>query len=844
MLPMNAPLPPAVQRLHTLADAVSTACERIAPTWPLDRMIAVNPYWGWRALPAAQAAAELGTLIGTRLTAPSSFLTDAWRAGRLRPEHLQAAATRASSPSVDAPAPQARIDATLHARMEATLQGADQAGEPHRLPMVTDLCDAHTPAHHPTNASERVVHQIGQHCAAYFDQDQARWHLPRDQTLWDSWRHQLAQDRGQPWKRGRGWAQAQLLGWPAEPLQAIGELLDALAIAPAARAAYCTALLCSVGGWAAWCAGERWQARLAQPEGGDDEHIVHLLAIRCAWEWLLLNDAAPEGTADQLAHAWADPPAAASALATRQQLDWVLQEALELAYQQPLHAALRARGALPAPASEAPPRVQAVFCIDVRSEVFRRALEAANPTVHTRGFAGFFGLPIAYAPAGSALARPQLPGLLAPALTVSDGPTDEGTPLAQRLRTQRQSVLALGNRWDAWRGLGSSAFSFVETCGLGYGAALLRNSLPREGRAAGWEHTGRPGGAAAAQPRLALAEQDPAAAATMARGILHAMGLESGFAPIVLLAGHGSHSENNPQAAGLDCGACGGQTGEVNARVLAGLLNTPAVRQALAAEHGVCIPDGTHFVPALHNTTTDEVQLFDTDAVPRALAGELRALRFALSEAGAAARRERAAALGESATAAPDALAAALRRRANDWSQTRPEWGLADNAAFIVAPRARTRGLNLGGRSFLHDYSAALDPDGSVLELIMTAPMVVTNWINLQYHACTVDNRRFGSGDKVLHNVVGGRIGVFEGNGGDLRIGLALQSLHDGQRWRHTPLRLSVYIEAPQAMIDAVLARHEVVRQLVFNGWLHLLQIDPASGQVWQRRPGGWEAAA
>ena len=80
----------------------------------------------------------------------------------------------------------------------------------------------------------------------------------------------------------------------------------------------------------------------------------------------------------------------------------------------------------------------------------------------------------------------------------------------------------------------------------------------------------------------------------------------------------------------------------------------------------------------------------------------------------------------------------------------------------------------------------------------MTAPMVVTNWINMQYHASTVDNRRYGSGNKVLHNVVGGRIGVFEGNGGDLRIGLPMQSLHDGHTLRHAPLRLSVFIEAPR----------------------------------------------
>ena len=121
----------------------------------------------------------------------------------------------------------------------------------------------------------------------------------------------------------------------------------------------------------------------------------------------------------------------------------------------------------------------------------------------------------------------------------------------------------------------------------------------------------------------------------------------------------------------------------------------------------------------------------------------------------------------------------------------------------------------------------------------MTAPMVVTNWINLQYYASTVDNKLYGSGDKVLHNVVGGNIGVFEGNGGDLRIGLPMQSLHDGEHFVHTPLRLSVFIEAPRGEIDRIIAKHAVVRQLVDNAWLHLFHIEPAGTTVSRYRPGG-----
>jgi len=239
------------------------------------------------------------------------------------------------------------------------------------------------------------------------------------------------------------------------------------------------------------------------------------------------------------------------------------------------------------------------------------------------------------------------------------------------------------------------------------------------------------------------------------------------------------------------------------------------------------------------------VLLYDIEAVPAALQSQLAQLGEWLEAAGRRTRAERAQSLDLGNLAANDAaLEQSLLERANDWAQVRPEWGLADNAAFIVAPRARSQHLNLAGRSFLHDYDHRLDPELGVLTLIMTAPMVVTHWINMQYHASTVDNRRYGSGNKVLHNVVGGHLGVFEGNGGDLRIGLPMQSLHDGRTLRHTPLRLSVFVEAPRASIDAVMAGHEIVRQLVGNEWLHLFRIDPETSAIERHAHGQWVPTA
>jgi len=324
----------------------------------------------------------------------------------------------------------------------------------------------------------------------------------------------------------------------------------------------------------------------------------------------------------------------------------------------------------------------------------------------------------------------------------------------------------------------------------------------------------------------------------LAHGALRHMGLTRDFARLVLLCGHGASTTNNPYASSLDCGACGGHSGEVNARVAAALLNDKQVREGLC-EKGVAVPADTWFVAGLHDTTTDEITLFDEDS-PASHGEDLAQLRGWLAGAGHNTRCQRSLKLGHPATNSR-AIMEEVQTRAADWSQVRPEWGLAGNAAFVVAPRERTRHLNLSGRVFLHNYNHEIDENNATLELILSAPVVVASWINLQYYASTVNNALYGSGNKVMHNVVG-TLGVCLGNGGDLRPGLPLQSLHNGQTWVHEPLRLSVFIEVPREHLCLALSRLPETRELFENGWLHLFAIEPDSGEVFRYQPNyQWE---
>ena len=142
----------------------------------------------------------------------------------------------------------------------------------------------------------------------------------------------------------------------------------------------------------------------------------------------------------------------------------------------------------------------------------------------------------------------------------------------------------------------------------------------------------------------------------------------------------------------------------------------------------------------------------------------------------------------------------------------------------------------------MHDYDVARDTDDSILKLILSAPVIVASWINLQYFASTVNNERFGCGTKALLNRIG-KVGVISGNEGDLRPGLPVESVHrpDGT-WFHDPVRLQVIVEASPEKLDRALSQVPVFADLVRNGWLRLFALDPDSDSVYlKERAGSWE---
>lgn len=778
--------------MTSLTNSVDAAVRAIPPVWPLASSVAVNPYLGQSEMSLAQTGALLARVGGSPVTMDRDWYADKVKAGDILDQDLEAALANASGDQIPS---LGELKGALDKPTEAIV----------RIPSVADLAADASGVDWPGLIAER----FGAWAAGYFDEGQALWAAPHGHGAYAAWRDVATHDLTPEIAGLTGFAQ-HVADSPQSAEAMIARACDRLSLPDAAQETYFHALLMSLGGWSQVARYKLWKAELA---GEEDTTARDLLAIRLLWEEALFGlyeDQIQEGWAQAVVeHGQPVVPTADLVI------DSILQEAVERAGQRELATMFANEGTKP---SDERPALQAAFCIDVRSEVFRRSLESVDPNIQTLGFAGFFGLAASHRSFASDVDELRLPVLLNPGVqSVSGTSLDENRD--QNIRLAKRAKRA----WGRFKLAAVSSFAFVEATGPIYAAKLVRDGLGMQGA----ELPDDPA------PRL-----DPAldldAQVNAANTILRAMSLTENFARLVLIAGHGANVTNNAHASALHCGACGGYSGEVNARLLADLLNDGDVREGLVAK-GISIPADTHFVAGLHDTTTDKMTLYVNDHLAPLHTADIAQAITWFDHAGQTCRAERALRLpradGEKAIAA----------RATDWAETRPEWALAGCKAFIAAPRHRTAGKGLEGQAFLHDYVWQKDDGFGVLELILTAPVVVASWISLQYYGSCVAPEAFGGGNKLLHNVTGG-IGVVEGNGGLLRAGLPWQSVHDGEKLAHDPLRLSVCIEAPQHAINDVLARHEGVRALFDNNWLHLFRLDEA-GQMAARYNGGlsWE---
>jgi uncharacterized protein YbcC (UPF0753/DUF2309 family) len=449
----------------------------------------------------------------------------------------------------------------------------------------------------------------------------------------------------------------------------------------------------------------------------------------------------------------------------------VLQLACERAAQRSLGMELEA-GQAPVKDCERPD-IQAAFCLDLRSERIRRALETGTLDIETLGFAGFPGLPAE--PCAAANERGPHETRLQ-----HDGATGSGYRTAP----------AFGDLWK-----------------------LAKTALGAPGREDDCQHGAHHGLCASLSERI-----------RMAKGILRSMSLTRGFARIVVFAGHGSTKPGDSFAAAPACCLCGGHINHINARLAAELLNDRFVRAGLL-EHEIDIPADTVFIAALHDPTTDYVSLLATESVTENHRALFEALQAGIQAAAERLRSERAATRGVTSTSRRAAAhgCCALIERATVRSHT-----------FIAAPRNRTRNLTPDGQRLLHEYRHEQDRNYSVLYSILTGPLLAAGWRALEFYGASVDDRHFSSSESDWHNLLPGSVTGRQAGFG-LNRGAPGNSLNDDRRFPQEPLRLTAVVEAPQCAIDAIIKQHLNLELLVENGWIQMHALD-AQGRLWRRR--------
>jgi uncharacterized protein len=301
--------------------ACAQACRTIAPAWPLDRAIAVNPHWERIGRTVRQVAARMAVLGDIQVFPSRESLLLAWQQGRITEIDLQ----QALAHNTDAQ--------SLHISPADWVNALAQPQRLPRLPLLIDMLDDDPQGRSRLSWRQAITHQLSQTCAAYFDDHQADWQPQRDGGLYAFWRDTIAHDHGIGVLMGLPDIARGIEVLPSTRAQAERWALQRLGLPEEAWADYLESVLLTVNGWASWCAYLAWDARL---QGREDHHLRDLLAIRLAWGAILLecrDDQAAQQAFAAVQVAWERSQDLLKEAESRLLVDEVWQSALETGYQ-------------------------------------------------------------------------------------------------------------------------------------------------------------------------------------------------------------------------------------------------------------------------------------------------------------------------------------------------------------------------------------------------------------------------------------------------------------------------------------------------------------------------------
>ena len=453
--------------------------------------------------------------------------------------------------------------------------------------------------------ADAVVNELLiRYCASFLDQGLAHWSLPgREAGFYRAFCDLYRQPAGSParWMRGLERELGRLADRRVSPLDAIRESLGVLGVPPSEWEEFLSATFLALRGWAGMIRQIEIRGdRAVQPIPPGS--LVEFLAIRLLLDRFSLAETAFEAlgydgpldglrdaTRARLAAHW--PPSVEQRAFPLFQLaqvhglspdvlhrlnpgEWASlvgeieafsglerRRVFHLAYErrlanQTLDAfALHARRAR---VRTRPPSWQVVCCLDEREESFRRHMEELDAGVETFGVAGFFAMVMYYRGACDAHFVPLCPVVVRPQhwvveeVGVAQGETHRRRVLTRRALGTASHQLHVGSRT---LGLGAlltgalgvlASFPLVARILFPRVTAQIRRGIGRIVRTPPATHLRLERTDVLPGPDRDQVGFDVAEMTDAGERLLRDIGLTSGFAPLVLLLGHGSDSQNNP----------------------------------------------------------------------------------------------------------------------------------------------------------------------------------------------------------------------------------------------------------------------------------------------------------
>ncbi|CAN5152515.1 hypothetical protein BH10CYA1_BH10CYA1_30630 [soil metagenome] len=220
--------------------------------WPVDTFIACNALKGFEDMPFEDSMEQSRQLFNSRGFLELSEYRSMFETGRIKPADFEEALARFAN--------------------RDQLSSKDERRSLSSIRTWSELIDQR---HHKKLVAS-INQQMAKWCGAYFDQTQAKWSLPRQGGLYESWKRLVSYDLTLSIRGCKNWKKL-LNELPSDSSIALANLLVLVGVNEEDTVAYLRRHFVQLPGWASHL---KWR----QTQTGSENIVIDYLAIRLFYE--------------------------------------------------------------------------------------------------------------------------------------------------------------------------------------------------------------------------------------------------------------------------------------------------------------------------------------------------------------------------------------------------------------------------------------------------------------------------------------------------------------------------------------------------------------------------------